>query len=58
MIKRVVLLGVVGVFLAVPPAIAKSSSHVKRATAAKPAMTVPTQVHAGQCPFQNESTGL
>jgi hypothetical protein len=54
----VVVLGVVGIFLAVPPAIAKSSSHVKKATAAKPAMSVPTQDHAGQCPFQNESAGL
>ena len=58
MFKRVVVLGVVGIFLAVPPAIAKSSSHVKKATAAKPAMSVPTQNHAGQCPFQNESAGL
>jgi hypothetical protein len=58
MLKRVVVLGVVGVFLAVPPAIAKSSSHVKKATAAKPAMSVPKANHAGQCPFQNESADL
>jgi uncharacterized membrane protein len=57
MLKRVVVLGVVGVFLAVPSAIAKSSSHVKKATPAKPAMTA-NAPHAGQCPFQNESADL
>ena len=45
MFKRVVVLVVVGVFLAVPPAIAKSSSNVKKA--AKPAMTVFTQHQTG-----------
>jgi hypothetical protein len=58
MLKRVVVLGVVGVFLAVPPAIAKSSSHVKKATAAKPGVTVIAPQHAGQCPFENESADL
>jgi hypothetical protein len=58
MFKRVVMLGVVGVFLAVPPAIAKSSSNVKKATAAKPAMTANAPHRDGQCPFQNESADL
>ncbi len=54
MLKRAVVLGVVGVFLAVPPAIAKSSSNVKKATA-KPTMSVFTQRHDGQCPFDGQS---
>jgi hypothetical protein len=54
MIKRAVVLVVIGVFLAVPPAIAKSSSNVK---AAKPAMTVFTQHQDGQCPFSGEQSG-
>ncbi len=58
MFKRVVVLGVVGVFLAVPSAIAKSSSHVTKASATKPIASVPTQDHAGQCPFQNDSPDL
>jgi hypothetical protein len=58
MFKRVVVLGVVGVFLAVPPAIAKSSSNVKKATATKPSMTVFGQHHNGQCPFQTQSADL
>jgi hypothetical protein len=33
MLKRIVVLGVVGAFLAAPPAIAKSSSTVKQAPA-------------------------
>ena len=56
MLKRVVVLGVIGVFLAVPPAIAKSSSNVKKASAAKPTMIVPTQRHDGQCPFQGQQS--
>jgi hypothetical protein len=56
MVKRAVVLGVVGVFLAVPPAIAKSSSYVKKA--AKPAMTVFTQHQDGQCPFDGQSADL
>ena len=55
MIKRVVVLGVIGVFLAVPPAIAKSSSNVKKA--AKPAMTVFTQHQDGQCPLSGQQSG-
>lgn len=52
MFKRAAVLGVIGVFLAVPPAIAKSSSNVKKSSAAKPTMSVPTQRHDGQCPFE------
>ena len=55
MIKRAVVLVVIGVFLAVPPAIAKSSSNVKKA--AKPAMTVFTQHQDGQCPFSAQPSG-
>jgi hypothetical protein len=50
MFKRVVVLGVIGVFLAVPSAIAKSSSHVTKAPAAKP-MATQLAPHQGQCPF-------
>ena len=57
MFKRVVVLGVVGVFLAVPPAIAKSSSHVKKATATKP-MTAQLAPHQGQCPLDGQSADL
>jgi hypothetical protein len=56
MFKRLVVLGVIGVFLAVPPAIAKSSSNVKKVSAAKPAMSVPTQQHDGQCPFDGQQS--
>jgi hypothetical protein len=41
---------VVGIFLAVPPAIAKSSSNVKKVTATKP-MATQLAPHQGQCPF-------
>ena len=57
MFKRVVVLGVVGIFLAVPPAIAKSSSNVKKAPAAKPMMTVFKQHQDGQCPFDGRAVG-
>ena len=50
MFKRVVVLGVIGVFLAVPSAIAKSSSNVTKAPAAKP-MATQLAPHQGQCPF-------
>ena len=56
MFKRVVVLGVIGVFLAVPPAIAKSSSNVTKAPAAQPTMSVPTQQHDGQCPFDGQQS--
>jgi hypothetical protein len=55
MFKRAVVLVVVGIFLAVPPAIAKSSSNVKKA--AKPAMTVFTQHQDGQCPLSGQQSG-
>jgi hypothetical protein len=58
MFKRVVVLGVVGVFLAVPPAIAKSSSNVKKATAAKPTMTAIAPHHGGQCPLDGQPADL
>ena len=48
MLKRLVVLGTVGVFLAVPPAIAKSSSTVK--SPARSLAQVPTLSHVGQCP--------
>ena len=53
MLKRIVLLAVVGSFLAVPPAIAESSSTVK-SPAAKVA---PAQkaYEDGQCPFKADS---
>ena len=50
MFKRAVVLVVVGIFLAVPPAIAKSSSNVKKVTATKP-MATQVAPHQGQCPF-------
>ena len=56
MFKRVVVLGVVGVFLAVPPAIAKSSSTVKTAPAAKP-MATQFAPHEGQCPLDGQQSG-
>jgi hypothetical protein len=52
MFKRVVVLGVIGIFLAVPPAIAKSSSNVTKAPAAKP-MATQLAPHQGQCPFDD-----
>jgi hypothetical protein len=55
MFKRAVVLVVIGVFLAVPQAIAKSSSNVKQA--AKPATTVFTQHQDGQCPFSGQQSG-
>jgi hypothetical protein len=57
MFKRVVVLGVVGVFLAVPPAIAKSSSNVMKAPASKP-MATQLAPHQGQCPLEGQSADL
>jgi hypothetical protein len=57
MFKRVVVLGVVGVFLAVPPAIAKSSSNVTKAPAAKP-MATQLAPHQGQCPLDGQSADI
>jgi hypothetical protein len=58
MLKRVAVLGVAGVFLAVPPAIAKSSSNVKKATAAKPTVTGFAPHQLGQCPDEAQSADL
>jgi hypothetical protein len=54
-LKRLVVIGIVGAFLAAPPAIAKSSSTVvKQAPAAKAQLG-----HAGkQCPGQRTATTL
>ena len=49
MLKRLVLLGIIGAFLAAPPAIAKSSSTVE-SPAAENAGT-----HDGPCPFDSAS---
>ena len=57
MLKRIVLLAVVGSFLAVPPAIAKSSSTVKSpAVKSAPALKAPAQKshEDGQCPFKSD----
>jgi hypothetical protein len=55
MIKRAVVLGVVGIFLAVPPAIAKSSSNVSKAPAAEP-MVTEFKSHDGQCPLDGQQS--
>ena len=58
MLKRIVLLAVVGSFLAVPPAIAKSSSTVKP-PAAKTAPALKAAPHGdGQCPFSDDAAAL
>jgi hypothetical protein len=49
MLKRIVLLGIVGAFLAAPPAIAKNSSTVQ-----SPAPENKAQ-HDGPCPFDSAS---
>jgi len=54
MLKRIVLLGLVGAFLAAPPAIAKSSSTVK-SPAPGSAATGNTAPHDGPCPFGDAS---
>lgn len=57
MLKRIVMLVVVGSFLAVPPAIAKSSSMVKApAVKAAPAQKAPHE--DGQCPFATDAAAL
>jgi hypothetical protein len=57
MLKRLVVLGVVGCFLAVPPAIAKSSSTVK-GPAAK-TIGLGSERHGdGQCPFRADAAAL
>ena len=57
MLKRIVLLVVVGSFLAVPPAIAKSSSTVK-APAVKSAPTLMAPHSDEQCPFDMDAAAL
>ncbi len=57
MLKRLVVLGVAGIFLAVPPAIAKSSSTVK-APAAKSIDQGSGKHGDGQCPFRSDSAAL
>jgi hypothetical protein len=57
MLKRLAVLGVAGIFLAVPPAIAKSSSTVK-APAAKKADQSFTRHGDGQCPFRADAAAL
>ena len=54
MLKRLVVLGVVGAFLAAPPAIAKSSSTVKTPPAAYPGEGGSS--HDGPCPFDDASS--
>ncbi|HWN21735.1 MAG TPA: hypothetical protein VNP93_07155 [Gaiellaceae bacterium] len=57
MLKRLAVLGVAGIFLAVPPAIAKSSSTVK-APAAKKVDQSFTRHGDGQCPFRADAAAL
>jgi hypothetical protein len=52
MLKRIVVLGVVGAFLAAPPAIAKSSSTVKSPA---PEYAGKQGSHDGPCPFDDAS---
>ena len=59
MLKRLAVLGVAGIFLAVPPAVAESSSTVKT----PPAKTVDGSFGSarhgdGQCPFKADSAAL
>ena len=54
MLKRIVLLGLVGAFLAAPPAIAKSSATVK-SPAPENATPDNTAPHDGPCPFDTAS---
>ena len=57
MLKRIVLLAVVGSFLAVPPAIAESSSTVK-APAVKPVHAQNAPYADEQCPFDSDAAAL
>jgi hypothetical protein len=59
MLKRLVVLGVVGCFLAVPPAIAKSSSTVKVPGAKTIGQGFGFERHGdGQCPFRADPAAL
>jgi hypothetical protein len=58
MLKRIVLLAVVGSFLAVPPAVAESSSTVK-SPAVRSAPAPKVAPHGdGECPFASDSAAL
>lgn len=57
MLKRLAVLGVAGIFLAVPPAIAKSSSTVK-APAAKTIDKGSAHHGDGQCPFRADAAAV
>lgn len=57
MLKRIAVLGIVGVFLAVPTAIAKSSSTVK-APAAKVVGLGSASQDDGDCPFSSDAAAL
>lgn len=52
MLKRITVLGLIGAFLAAPPAIAKSSSTVQAPAADK---TGPSD---GSCPYENTSADV
>jgi hypothetical protein len=54
MLKRIVVVGIVGAFLAAPPAIAKSSSTVKSPAPAVSGVQDSTG-HDGLCPFDDAS---
>ena len=59
MLKRIVMLVVAGSFLAVPPAIAKSSSTVKmKAPALKAAPAAKAPHPDEQCPFDVDAAAL
>ena len=59
MLKRLAVLGVAGIFLAVPPAVAKSSSTVKASAAKTIDGSFGAARHGdGQCPFKADSAAL
>jgi len=59
MLKRLAVLGVAGIFLAVPPAIAKSSSTVKAPAAKTIDGSLGSARHGDrQCPFKADSAAL
>ena len=59
MLKRLAVLGVAGIFLAVPPAVAESSSTVKAPAAKTVGGSFDSVRHGdGQCPFRADSAAL
>jgi hypothetical protein len=59
MLKRLAVLGVAGIFLAVPPAVAESSSTVKAPAAKTIDGSFGSARHGdGQCPFKADSAAL